>query len=529
MTAEAAVDYVKLMHDTRESYRHDAVGFCQNILKLRRLPGEPSLDDEPDLSWEMDEWQVQASEAVCDVVRKKDGVPTVVNHKGLNMITVTAMHGPGKTIWCAMMMHWFRFCFPAVMPCTAPKMKQVKTRLFKEFTRLRRRSESWYASLMKVDAEQILWPSPDPDEVWDKDYKAFAETAASPENIAGLHERYMLFIVDESTGVDEALWPALFGALATGYIVILIMISNPTKRTGVFADSHLKPGVRDDYYRMQISLDKTKRVSLAWVESMKRKYGENSPVYKVRCLGKFADADENQLVAFEWVADAFNRELEPDGSLPRVKVTLDVADGGLAETCATGALHYDSFVRGVKQYTYNFAAKEAPAAAGRAAAALFDSLGGDKKNGRDYIVVDYLGPGTGSYVWLVGAGYPVVAYKGGEAAVDPKSWANRRTQSHCTARDGFRDSAVCFDDDFCVNVREQQEFEAQVTAIKTIPGDERLEKLQTKDQAKAENPDLTFDRSDSWAMQYYFELPTTTTPPLGLVVARGTEWRDGIA
>lgn len=491
--------------ELRKRARHDPVWFAREILRLKTLDGEKTLDEDPELSWEMDEWQVELLEAAGDVVRKKEGVPTIVNHEGLNMITVRSMHGPGKTFGVACLLHWFGFCFRGVMPCTAPKLKQVKTRLWKEFRRVRSRALPGYSTLMKVDAEQITWAGSDPKEPWDMDHRAFGETAAAPENLAGLHDRYMLFVVDEASGVNENLWPAVFGAMSAGYLVILVLISNPTRREGTFADSHLKAAVRKNYHRIHISLDKTKRVKRSWVKQMEDQYGKKSPVVRIRCYGEFADADPNQLISLAWLEDAGNRERAPDGSFPRLRVSVDVADGGEAMTVVTVCRHYSSFSEFVQRRRYSFPQAVSSIRAADVAEETFIEFGGRKEDSEDDLVVDELGVGAGTAGTLIDREYPVVTYRGGERSDDTKKWRNRRTQSYLCARDDLRDGKVVILDGFCEEV-EWDDFVAQMCSVRTKPGDERVEDLETKEHMMARGVKSP-DDADSWAMQYATQEP----------------------
>ena len=170
-----------------------------------------------------------------------------------------------------------------------------------------------------MQGQSIFWRD---EEGWDPDHWAFMETAAAPENLAGLHDKFMMICVDEASGVDEALWPVIEGAISTGKIVILVIISNPTKNTGTFADSHLKPKVSKDWFKIHIRLEDTKRVSRAWVKRMQNKYGKTSPVVKIRCLGEFADDDENQLLSLSWIEEARYKPFEIDGSLKRRRLSI---------------------------------------------------------------------------------------------------------------------------------------------------------------------------------------------------------------
>lgn len=405
------------------------------------------------------------------------------------------MHGPGKTHTAALVAHLFNFCFPGRVVVTAPKFTQLTTRFMPAFRKILHRAQPWYRKLIKDGERRVTWCG-------DKDWCLLLETANKPENLAGHHERFMLVIVEEATGVPESLWPVVFGALSSGEIVILLMISNPTKRSGTFAKSHLAITEAQDYYRMRIALEDTQRVRPEWVERMRRKYGENSPIYRIRVLGEFASDDAFQLIATEWVTNAAHRDFGGDGSIPKLRVSVDVADGGEDETVVTVGRHYDSHTLILKQKTFSFELAKAQIDAADAAERMFLEFGGDKS--KDDFVVDALGVGTGCAGELFDRGYIVVRYKGGEASDNDKKWRNRRTQSYLVARDAFRDGLITFADDA---VDEPEELEAQLCSVKRkIVGDDRIEDLVTREEMRREGIKSP-DRADSLVMQYATQAP----------------------
>lgn len=453
------------------------------------------MDDAPEKSWELDEWQVKLLQAFSDVVRKKRGLPTVENHDGKPWLSVVAMHGPGKTHTAALFAHLFNFCFPGRIVVTGPKFTQLKTRFMPAFRKVLHRAHPWYRALVKDGERHVKWCN-------DKDWCLLLETATKPENLAGHHERFMLVIVEEATGVPESLWPVVFGALSSGEIVILLMISNPTKRTGTFAKSHLSAIESRDYYRMQIKLDQTRRVRPEWVERMRRKYGETSPIYKIRVLGEFASDDAFQLISTEWITAASQRQFEGDGSLPRLRVSVDVADGGEDETVVTVAKHFDSHMLILKQSVFSFDMARAQIDAADAAERMFIAYGGNKE--LDDFVVDSLGVGSGCAGELYDRGYRVVRYKGGSESSDPKKWRNRRTQSYLVTRDAFRDGLITFADDA---IDEPEELEAQLCSVKRkIVGDDKIEDLVTREEMRREGIKSP-DRADSLVMQSATQAP----------------------
>lgn len=446
---------------------------------------------------DLDPWQRDLLNALADPVRKHYGLPTKINHAGCTKVTVRAMHGPGKTFGAAMAIHWFGLCFKTLSPATAPKLDQLKNRLWPNVRKLRGMANDYIKSIIDVRTTEIIFYG-------DPDWKFVAETGKSPENLQGYHDEFMLIVVDEATGIEESMFPVIESALSTGVICLLLLIGNPTKTIGTFADSHLKPSVSKYYYKQHVSLDKTTRVSHKWVKEMEDKYGKDSPVVKIRCYGDFAADDANQLISVQWVEEARYAPRPDDGSWPRRRMSIDVADGGTDFSVVSIADHYQSFTLGVRQLQYNFAGGESVSKLSKEAIRLWSEFGFDKGRGDD-IVVDGLGVGAGVVSILQEAGYPVVRYIGGSQSDDTTLWRNRRTQSYLVGRDELRDGKVVFAEDF-IDEHEWDDFTAQLCAVRRKPGQERLEDLLTKEEMKKMGI-ASPDRADSWIMQYATQAP----------------------
>jgi hypothetical protein len=496
---------LRWLRKNRERARIEPNWFGREILQLRTLPGELAPSD-PGFawrtSWEKDAWQCELADAVGDVIRKRQGKPTVCNHEGKNLITVVAPQGPGKTFGIAELAHWFGFCFyPSIVIVTAPKLEHVKTRFFGEFSKIRNRAIPEYRALQDPQATRVYWRSHDPE-----NHLLVAETGKQPENMQGLRRRYTLVLVDEASGMDEIIWPVLFGNLAGAEVGILVMISNATRNIGMFAQSHLSSRLAQDYYRLPITLDKANRVSRTWVDQMIRMWGEKSPQVRIRCFGEFADSSPNQLIPLSWIQRAMNRVArETDGSLPRLRVSVDVADGGLDESVVTVTRHFQSFRRVEKVKRYSFDKSVVHKELSEVAMQLFYAWGGVK--GQDDFVVDCSGPGGGTAGRLLEAGHAVVQYMGGSGSSNPAKWKNRRAQSYMNLRDEYRDDLIdfaagCFDSE-----DDADEYQNQLCTIEKKPGDERLEELVPKQEMK-NNGMKSPDMSDSHAMQYATQTPT---------------------
>lgn len=509
MAASPAQRNIDLAARFIEHVRAEPTWFAREVLNHKVLPGEPTIKDDPERSWELDDFQVDLLEAVMDVWRKKQGIATRVNHDGKPYITVRSGHGPGKTHTAAMIAMLFGAAFPARIICTAPKLQQLRTRLWGALRKIDARSEPWWRSTHVIHDTAVYWQRPDARGRLqeDRNWCVLAETATHPENLAGHHERFQLFIADEAPGIGEDLWPVVFGALSTGELQVLLMIGNPTRITGTFAASHLQKREAANYFRYHVSLKNARRINRAWVASMERKYGKDSPVVAVRCHGEFPTADPNQLIALEWVQKAMDREFVADGSQPHFRISVDVADGGEDETTVTVGQHYQSIRRMREQRAYNFPSAESPIRAADVAEEAWTRYGCSKA--QDFFIVDSLGVGAGTAGELMRRGYPVVRYVGGGASGSAARWRNRRVQSYMLLRDEMRDGAIVFDEGF-VGIEEEDDLVAQLCSVRTRPEQDRVEDLQTKEAMKADGVKSP-DRADGLAMQYATQAPQLET------------------
>jgi len=506
-----------------EKAMYDPVWFAEEILQLKALPGEKTLAQDPNDSWELDQWTKDLLNSVADVVRKEYGVSTLINHEGLNQISVRSMHGPGKTFGLAVTMHWFGFCFKGKIPCTAPKIAQLRSRLWPEFRKIRNRAVPGYKWLTKTQGQSIFWRGDNGD--WDDDHWAFMETASAPENLAGLHDKFMLICVDEASGVHESLWPVIESAISTGKIVILLIISNPTKSTGTFADSHNKPLVSQDWFTMHIRLEDTQRVSRTWVQRMENKYGKGSPVVQVRCYGEFADDDENQLISLSWIQAGIDTEFIDDGSIPRQRLSVDVADGGTNFSVITHSIHYESFVLFNRQTQHSFPGGKSVSMLVNEVIRQYNKFGMSVSNGDD-IVVDSLGVGAGVCSGLVsakngdGTNFAVIRYMGGTKSDNSLLYRNRRVQSFMVCRDYHQEGKVRYSDDFVSDQYEWDDVMGQMCSIRRKIGQERVEDLATKEEMKNLGI-VSPDRADSIAMQFATQTPEINDSSFDVIQVQG--------
>jgi hypothetical protein len=335
-------------------------------------------------------------------------------------------------------------------------------------------------------------------------------SAHNTEAFAGLHNlgNRLVLAFDEASAIADPVWETAEGALTDEMTQILWLVAgNPTRSSGRFRQCFSK--FRHRWGTRNIDSRTVEGTNKALIARWAKDYGENSQFFCVRVKGEFVEADANQLIPLQWISDARSREWNyevGDGSLPRLRITIDVADGGEDFTVITAMRHYQSATVGLRQREFSFKSAVAPIESADAAERMFLEWGGRKD--QDDFVVDSIGVGAGTAGTLIKRGYRVIQYKGGAEASDTKKWRNRRVQTYIAARNAFRDGTIILAADFAADETEWDEFDAQLTSIKSKPGTEKLEDLLTKEEMKRDGLKSP-DRADSLVMQF-----ATLTPAL---------------
>lgn len=276
-------------------YRKDPVLFCKEILNFNA-----------------DEWQAAV---LMDIATSR-------------LVSVRSGQGVGKTGLEANVALWFLSCFPfPKVVCTAPTRQQLHDVLWAEISKWQEKSPllkrilKWTKTKIYMRKNEERW-------------FATARTATKPENMQGFHEDYMLFIVDEASGVDDRIMEAILGTLSGEYNKLL-MCGNPTRTSGVFYDSHNKD--RSDYKTHKVSCLNSPRTSKENIAMLKRKYGEGSDVWRVRVEGEFPRGESDTFIALE-AAEFAKNEVRIESKGHKLIVGVDVARFGDDETTIYGQI-----------------------------------------------------------------------------------------------------------------------------------------------------------------------------------------------
>lgn len=235
-------------------------------------------------------------------------------------VSVRSGISTGKTTSNAWLVHWLVDCFPhSKGAVTAPTMPQLRDALVAEV--------KLWAGRKKVG---FLAPTTCTNEILNNEaFGSFAvfKTASKekPEALQGLHADHVLALVDEASGVDDAVFDPLRGA--TGRLSTRIAFtSNPTRASGRFHQTQTHTAYRERWVRLVFNSWDSPHSPKDYLEELKREYGEHSDMYRVRVLGEFPSASPSQLIPTDVVNQAMNRHLRPEQySFAPVVLGVDVA------------------------------------------------------------------------------------------------------------------------------------------------------------------------------------------------------------
>ena len=148
--------------------------------------------------------------------------------EGAIQFAVSSGHGIGKSSLVAWIILWFMSTRPnPQLVVTANTRTQLNSKTWRELAKWHRMALNkdmfeWQATTFKMVFAPKTWVA-----------TAIPWSENNPEAFAGTHEKYVLVIFDEASGIADIIWEVTRGAMSTDG-AIWICFGNPTKPTGRF-------------------------------------------------------------------------------------------------------------------------------------------------------------------------------------------------------------------------------------------------------------------------------------------------------
>jgi len=263
------------------------------------------------LNVEPDKWQEDANRAIS---------------QGHTRIAIRSGHGVGKTKWLANLVVWFTCTrLPFKVGMTAPSSPQLHDALLGELRAVYRSLPFAWANLFDVQSDRIELKA-QPDNCF---VTARTSRADNPESLQGLHSEHLLLVIDEASGVPEAVFEAAVGSMSTPR-AITVMTGNPTRATGMFWRAfNMEP---ERWWLRKVSCHDSRYVDPGFIEEVLNRWGADSNQYRVRVLGEFPLAEEDTLIPAGLVESAMERVELPLIGAPEIW-GVDVARFGQDQSC----------------------------------------------------------------------------------------------------------------------------------------------------------------------------------------------------
>lgn len=269
-------------------YRFDLVGFIEATWRV-----------------ELDVWQREvATWLAVDETRR---------------IAVSSGHGVGKTALDAWASIWFLLTrFPCKVILTAPSSTTLQDGLMAEIKTWIARMPPALQALVEVTSDRVVLRIA-PERAF---ISAVTARAEKPDALQGKHADYVLLIIDEPSGVPDAVYESSQGSMS-GPARFMLLTGNPVYASGFFYRAITEE--KGTIWRVrEVSCFEAKRSPQSYIDEMAALYGEASNTYRVRVLGLPPTGDEDSFIPLNLVQAALDRDVAVSPVAPIIW-GLDVA------------------------------------------------------------------------------------------------------------------------------------------------------------------------------------------------------------
>lgn len=365
--------------------------------------------------------------------------------------TVRSGHGIGKTRGEGALAWWFMVTrYKSIVPATAPTSHQLYDILWKELIFLKGRLPGPISNMFDYSSERI----------WMKEYKeewylqAVTSRKENPDALQGFHNEAggLFFLCEEASGIPSISFEPIEGAI-TGPDDRMLLCGNPTRTGGYFYDSH--NAHINEYCALKFSSLDSPFYKKEVAESLARRYGRDSSIYRVRVLGEFPSAEPDQLVPYEVAESCVMIEVSRETP---ILWGVDVARMGDDETVLAK-------VHGMRALPLLRRKKMDTMQSARWIASEYNKT--PVKSRPVAILIDVNGVGAGVYDYLEMKGYPVEPVNASWAAANPQEYGNARAEAYFSLAEDLNNQKFCLPD-VDENGDPENELLAQISSIKYV-------------------------------------------------------------
>lgn len=345
-----------------------------------------------------------------------------------------ACKGPGKTALLAWIGWYFLATRPhCKVPCISITGGNLKDGLWSELAKWQKRSPfllkafTWFAERITNNRHPSTWFASK--RSWSPD----ADPASQATDIAGLHEDFLLWLIDECSDMPQGVVDAALAALTSGIETRVVMMGNATQTDGPLYNAVTNEADRWHITRITGDPDDPERSPRIDIEEARREIaskGRDDYRVRVNILGLFPERQADKLLDMRDVQDAQNREIGDAGFIHDPKVMgCDVAYFG-----------GDASIICPRQGLMTFKLKE------------FRDLATDEyadqivafsnKWEADGCFVDATGIGTGVVDSLRRMGFEARAIHNAQKAIAVEQYENKRAECYALAADWVRKGGV---------------------------------------------------------------------------------------
>jgi len=353
-------------------------------------------------------------------------------------LAVASGRGIGKTALLAWIIDWFCNTRPhCQVLVTSNTEVQLQTKTWRELAKWGKISR-----VKQVDGSGVFeWTATkyymkQHPETWFA--AAIPWNADRPEAFAGTHEKDVLIVFDEASGIPDVIWDTTQGVM-TSSGSMWIVFGNPTKNSGRFFEVCFGK-FRHRWETKSIDSRQSKRADKGEIENWIADYGEDSDYVRVMVRGVAPRSSWNQFISREDVGKCREyRAVVVEGM--RVLIGVDVARFGDDQTVI--CIRQGRKVIGFERY------RELDLM--QSASRVAESIG---KYGARLVLVDEGGVGGGVIDRLRQMGYGnVIGVQFGSSATDDRKWFNKRSEMWGLMREWLREGAeIPKDEDLMVDL-----------------------------------------------------------------------------